>query len=60
MNKKSLFSDGMQTEKQVSEEESSDSDSSSEDGESVEDSRLSGGEADSWRESETGGTCCRV
>ena len=60
MNIKSLFSDGMQSEKQGSEEESSDSDSSSEDGESVEDSRLSGGEADSWRESESGGACCCV
>ena len=50
----------METEKQVTEEESSDSDGSYEDSGSEEDSRLSGGEADSRRERETGGTCCRV
>ena len=46
----------METEKQVTEEESSDPDSSSEVSGSEEDSRLSGGEADSRRERETGET----
>ena len=58
--RKFLFSDGMETEKQVTEEESSDSDGSYEDSGSEEDSRLSGGEADSRRERETGGTGCRA
>ena len=47
----------MESEKRGTEEESSNADSSSVGSESEEDSRLSGGEADSRRESETGGTC---
>ena len=53
----SLFPDRMESEKRGTEEESSSTDSSSVGSESEEDSRLSGGEADSRRESETGGTC---